>query len=121
MTKYEGPKLPRPKRTSPVTPTNPITGAYQVSDALWEALAPLIPRRVNTHPLGGGRPRVPDRTRAKGIFYALRTGVCHIRWIVQRFHREAHLLDTNPLKSYTPIARRYLKLGMQTWPGGVAV
>ena len=32
-------------------------------------LAPLIPQHVNTHPLGGGRPRVPDRT-----CYVLRTG-----------------------------------------------
>ena len=30
--------------------------------------------RVNTHRLGGGRPRVPDRTCANGIFYVLRTG-----------------------------------------------
>ena len=39
-----------------------------------EVLAPLLPRRVNTHPSGGGRPRVPDRTCANGIFYVLRTG-----------------------------------------------
>ena len=32
------------------------------------------PYRVNTHPLGGGRPRVPDRTCANGICYLLRTG-----------------------------------------------
>ena len=37
-------------------------------------LAPLLPQRVNTHPLGGGRPRVPDRTCANGICYVLRTG-----------------------------------------------
>jgi len=37
-------------------------------------LAPLLPQRVNTHPLGGGRPRVPDRKCANGIFYVLRTG-----------------------------------------------
>jgi len=30
-------------------------------------LQPLIPERVNTHPFGGGRPRVPDRTCANGI------------------------------------------------------
>ena len=48
--------------------------SFQVSDELWEALAPLLPQRVNTHPLGGGRPRVPDRTCANGIFYVLRTG-----------------------------------------------
>ena len=37
-------------------------------------LAPLLPQRVNTHPLGGGRPHVPDRTCANGICYVLRTG-----------------------------------------------
>ena len=54
--------------------SNPSTGSFQVSDALWEVLAPLLPQRVNTHPLGGGRPRVSDRTCANGIFYVLRTG-----------------------------------------------
>ena len=34
----------------------------------------MLPQRVNTHPLGGGRPRVTDRTCANGIFYVLRTG-----------------------------------------------
>ena len=32
------------------------------------------PEHVNTHRFGGGRPRVPDRTCANGIFYVLRTG-----------------------------------------------
>ena len=50
------------------------TGAFQISDELWEVLAPLIPQHVNTHRFGGGRPRVPDRTCANGIFYVLRTG-----------------------------------------------
>ena len=74
MTKAKEPKAPRPKRAGPVAPTNSTTGSFQVSDALWEVLSPLLPRRVNTHPLGGGRPRVPDRTCANGIFYVLRTG-----------------------------------------------
>ena len=74
MTKAKGPKPPRPPRAGPASPTNPTTGSFQVSDELWEALAPLLPQRVNTHPLGGGRPRVPDRTCANGIFYVLRTG-----------------------------------------------
>ena len=74
MTQAKEPKPPRPKRTGPAVPVNPTTGSFQVSDALWEVLAPLIPPRVNTHPLGGGRPRVPDRTCANGIFYVLRTG-----------------------------------------------
>ena len=34
----------------------------------------MIPQHVNTHRFGGGRPRVPDRTCANGIFYVLRTG-----------------------------------------------
>lgn len=74
MTKAKEPKGPRPPRAGPAAPTNPTTGSFQVSDQLWEALAPLLPLRVNTHPLGGGRPRVPDRTCANGIFYVLRTG-----------------------------------------------
>ena len=39
-------------------------------------VGPAASQRVNTHPLGGGRPRVPDRTCANGICYVLRTG-CH--------------------------------------------
>ena len=58
----------------PSTAANPTTGSFQISDELWEVLAPLIPKRVNTHRFGGGRPQVPDRTCANGIFYVLRTG-----------------------------------------------
>ena len=74
MTKANDPKPPRPNRAGPANPTNATTGSFQISDELWEVLAPLLPQRVNTHPLGGGRPRVPDRTCANGIFYVLRTG-----------------------------------------------
>ena len=74
MGKAKEPKPPRFHRAGPASPTNPTTVSFQVSDELWEALAPLLPQRVNTHPLGGGRPRVPDRTCANGIFYVLRTG-----------------------------------------------
>ena len=73
MTIAKDPKPSRPKRAGPSTAANP-TSSFQISDALWEVLAPLLPQRVNTHPLGGGRPRVPDRTCANGIFYVLRTG-----------------------------------------------
>ena len=61
--------MPRPAKT------NPTTGGFQVSDELWEVLEPLIPEHVNAHRFGGGRPRVPIRTCANGIFYVLRT-VC---------------------------------------------
>jgi len=37
-------------------------------------LQPLLPVPVNTHRLGGGRPRVSDRRCADAIFYILRTG-----------------------------------------------
>ena len=73
MTKAKEVKL-QPKRTRATAPTNPTTGSYLVSDELLEVLAPLLPQHVNTHPLGGGRPRVADRTCANGIFYVLRTG-----------------------------------------------
>ena len=74
MSKRRYRKSPRPKRDGPATKTNPTTGGFQISDELWEVLEPLIPEHVNTHRFGGGRPRVPDRTCANGIFYVLRTG-----------------------------------------------
>ena len=90
MTKPIEPKPPRRKRGGPSTPANPTTSSFQISDELWEVLAPLLPHRVNTHPLGGGRPRVPDRVNthplgggrprvpdricANGTWYVLRTG-----------------------------------------------
>ena len=74
MTKAKDPKPSRPKRAGPATKTNPTTGGFQISDELWKVLEPLIPKHVNTHRFGGGRPRVPDLTCANGIFYVLRTG-----------------------------------------------
>lgn len=62
------------KQTRPTTPTNPTTGGFEISDELWAVLAPLLPPYVNRHRFGGGRPRVPDRQCANGIFYVLRTG-----------------------------------------------
>lgn len=47
---------------------------YRVSDGLWEKMEPLIPKRVNTHPRGGGRRPIPDRQVMDGIFFVLRTG-----------------------------------------------
>ena len=68
MSKAKDSKPGRPKRAGPATKTNPTTGAFQVSAELWEVLEPLIPKHVNTHRFGGGRPRVPNRTCANGIF-----------------------------------------------------
>ena len=41
---------------------------------MWAVLEPVLPVYINTHRFGGGRPRVPDRRCADGIFYVLRTG-----------------------------------------------
>jgi transposase len=51
------------------------TGArFTISDELWALMGPLLPEHQNTHRFGGGRPRVPDRQCADGIFFVLRTG-----------------------------------------------
>lgn len=47
---------------------------WRIPDKLWEVMAICLPEHVNTHPFGGGRPRVPDRICADAIFYVLRTG-----------------------------------------------
>lgn len=61
----------RPRRR---TPNNKTTAGFRISDQLWQELEPLLPKHVNTHRFGGGRPRVPDRRCADAIFYVLRTG-----------------------------------------------
>ena len=47
---------------------------WRVSDALWAKVEPLLPKHPNTHPFGGGRPRVDDRRALNAIFFVLRTG-----------------------------------------------
>jgi len=47
---------------------------YRVSDALWAKIEPLLPKHVNTHRFGGGRPRADDRKCLDAIFFVLRTG-----------------------------------------------
>jgi transposase len=49
-------------------------GRFTISDELWALLEPLLAPHPNTHRFGGGRPRVPDRVCAEGIFFVLRTG-----------------------------------------------
>jgi transposase len=48
--------------------------SFLVSDALWSKIQPLLPVHENTHRLGGGRPRRPDRDCLNGILFVLRTG-----------------------------------------------
>ncbi len=64
----------RNSRTRSRTPNNKTTTGFQISDALWAFLHPLLPIHMNTHRFGGGRPRVADRRCADAIFYVLRTG-----------------------------------------------
>ena len=82
---------PKPRSRSR-TPNNRTTTGFRISDALWAVLQPLLPVQVNTHRFGGGRPRVPDRRCADGIFYVLRTG-CQWRALDQTklcAHSTAH-------------------------------
>ncbi len=44
-----------------------------VTDELWNAIAPLIPREPPKPK--GGRPRAPDRAALTGIIFVLRTGI----------------------------------------------
>jgi transposase len=46
----------------------------EVVDVIWRCVEPLLPRQVDTHPLGCHRPRVPDRLCFWGILIRLVTG-----------------------------------------------
>ena len=62
-------------RTRPRAKRIESTGArFTISDELWALLEPLLAAHPNTHRFGGGRPRVPERVCADGIFFVLRTG-----------------------------------------------
>jgi transposase len=61
-------------RTRPRTPNNATSTDFCVSDELWAELEPLLPKHKNSHRLGGGRPRVPNRRCADAIFFVMRTG-----------------------------------------------
>src|SRR5947209_10495849 len=47
---------------------------WSIPDELWETMATLIPKRVNTHPVGGGKPPTPDRVCRQAILFVLRSG-----------------------------------------------
>ena len=46
----------------------------EVVNAVWEAVEALIPSREVNHPMGGHRPRIPDRVCSQGILIRLVTG-----------------------------------------------
>lgn len=45
-----------------------------ISDELWLEIEPLLPKVINRHRFGGGRPRIADRDAMNGIFFVLHTG-----------------------------------------------
>jgi putative transposase len=47
---------------------------WLIPDELWEKIEPLLPKHINHHRFGGGRPRAADRDAMNGIFFVLRTG-----------------------------------------------
>ena len=46
----------------------------EVANAVWAAVEALIPKREDNHPMGGHRPRIPDRICFQGILIRLVTG-----------------------------------------------
>src|SRR5262245_8695070 len=61
------------KRSRTRPPNNKTTTGFRSSGELWAVREPLRPERVNTHRVGGGRPRVPERRCAEAIVDVRRT------------------------------------------------
>ena len=49
-----------------------IAEAWRIPEELWQKIEPLLPKRRRSRK--GGRPPLPYRQGADGIFYVLRTG-----------------------------------------------
>jgi putative transposase len=62
-----------PKSNQKATAKNRTTTGFRISDELWAVLQPLLPTRIQTPRVLGGRPRVPDRNCADAVFSVLRT------------------------------------------------
>ena len=50
----------------------------EVVDAVWAAVEALLPARVDDHPLGCHRPRVPDRDAMDAILLVLTSAVHNV-------------------------------------------
>src|SRR4028118_325249 len=48
--------------------------SFRLSERFWSLARRLVPKPARAHPLGGGRPRVPDRRVLAAIFFVLRNG-----------------------------------------------
>lgn len=55
-------------------PSRRARSKWLISEKLWQEIEPLLPRVVNHHRFGGGRPRVSDRRAMEGVFFVLKTG-----------------------------------------------
>jgi hypothetical protein len=53
--------------------------SFRLSERFWSLARRLIPKPPKLHPLGGGRPRVPDRAALAAIMFVPRTG-CQELW-----------------------------------------
>lgn len=51
-----------------------VGNKWQISDELWEKMAPLIPEHRTQHPLGMQRKRVDNRAAMDAILFVLKTG-----------------------------------------------
>ena len=51
-----------------------VGNKWQISDELWEKMAPLIPEHRTQHPLGTHRKRVDNRAAMNAFLFVLRTG-----------------------------------------------
>jgi transposase len=49
-----------------------VSEEWRIPDELWQVMEPLLPKWKQSRK--GGRPRLPYRQVADGIFYVLRTG-----------------------------------------------
>jgi len=49
-----------------------VEDAWRIPEELWQRMEPLLPKRRKSRK--GGRPPLPYRQVANGIFYVLRTG-----------------------------------------------
>ena len=63
---------------------------YQIPDALWERIEPLIPPHEKK--TKRGRPRMDDRKAMNGIFYVLRTG-CQWKALPRSLGRKSTVHD----------------------------
>ena len=59
-----------------------VAAAWRLPDAMWEQMEPLLPKLRRNRK--GGRPWVPNRRIADGVFYVLRTG-CQWKAVPREF------------------------------------